>query len=366
MPRTATAAVVPEVGGPFALTEVTVDDPRPDEVVVRMVAAGLCHTDLSVRSGVLPGAFPIVLGHEGAGIVEEVGSSVTHVRPGDHVLLSYTSCGACGSCLDGDPAYCVSFLPLNFGPGRADGSPTFTTPAGPVSGLFFGQSAFSTLALVDGRSVVRVGPDAPLDLLAPLGCGVQTGAGAVLNVLRPRSRDTIAVFGAGAVGLAAVMAAALCGVSKVIAVDLLPGRLELAREVGATDVVNAGEGDVAERLRELTGGGVNHVVEASGSVKALSAAIEALALRGSCAIVGAPALGTTVPVDVNGMLGGKRLIGVTEGDANPPTFVPYLADLVTSGKMPLERLVRRFPFADIEKAVAASESGEVIKPILTF
>jgi aryl-alcohol dehydrogenase len=367
MARTATAAVVPEIGAPFALTEVTLDAPRPDEVVVRLVAAGLCHTDLSVRAGKLPSPFPVVLGHEGAGIVEEVGYRVTSVAPGDKVLLSFTSCGACGNCLAGHPAYCAGFLPLNFGGARADGTGTLNGADGPVAGHFFGQSSFATYALADERSLVKVAPDAPLDLLAPLGCGIQTGAGTVLNVLRPEIGGTLAVFGVGAVGLAAVMAAALGGPSRIVAVDVVPERLELARELGATDVVDARGDGVAAALRDLTGGaGVDYAVEASGNVGALSAAIDALALRGTCAIVGAPAFGTTVPVDVNGLLGGKRIIGVTEGDADPRRFVPLLADLVARGALPLEKLVRRYPFADIEKAVLATERGEVVKAVLTF
>ncbi|MEH1127427.1 NAD(P)-dependent alcohol dehydrogenase [Micromonospora sp. CPCC 206061] len=371
MARTATAAVVPEIGAPFALTGVTLDAPRPDEVVVRLVAAGLCHTDLSVRAGKLPSPFPVVLGHEGAGFVEEVGYRVTSVTPGDKVLLSFTSCGTCGNCLAGHPAYCAGFLPLNFGGARADGSGTLSGDGGPVTGPvaghFFGQSSFATYALADERCLVKVAPDAPLDLLAPLGCGMQTGAGTVLNVLRPEIGSTLAVFGVGAVGLAAVMAAALGGPSRIVAVDVVPERLELARELGATDVVDARGGEVAAALRDLTGGaGVDYTVEASGNVGALSAAIDALALRGTCAIVGAPAFGTTVPVDVNGLLGGKRVVGVTEGDADPRRFLPLLADLVARGVFPLDKLVRHYPFVDIEKAVLATERGEVVKAVLTF
>ncbi|GAA4712495.1 NAD(P)-dependent alcohol dehydrogenase [Phytohabitans rumicis] len=368
MSRTATAAVAPSQGAPFTLTEVTLDDPRPDEVVVRMVAAGLCHTDLSVRDGLLPARFPVVLGHEGAGVVEEVGSQVTAVAPGDRVLLSFTSCGRCRNCVDGHPAYCDTWLPRNLlGGARMDGSATIRSGGEDVSGHFFGQSSFATYALADERSLVKVPDDAPLDLLAPLGCGIQTGAGTVLNVLRPEPGSTLAVFGAGTVGLAAVMAAALRGLSRIVAVDVVPARLSLALELGATDAVDARGGDVAAALRELTGGaGVDFAVEASGNLAALSAAVDALALRGTCAVVGAPPFGSTIPLDVNAMLGGKRIVGVTEGDANPPVFVPVLADLVTRGMLKLDRLVERFAFADIEKAADAASRGESLKPVLTF
>lgn len=366
MPRTATAAVVPDPGAPFALTDVTVADPGPDEVVVRMVAAGLCHTDLSVRAGYLPVAFPTVLGHEGAGVVEEVGASVTHVRPGDHVLLSFTSCGGCRSCLDGHPAYCDSWFPRNFLAERP-GGPAMTTAGGPVPVRFFGQSSLSTVALADARSVVKMPADVPLDVLAPLGCGVQTGVGTVLRVLRPEPDHTLAVFGAGAVGLSAVMAAGLRGVARIIAVDVVPARLDLARELGATDVVDARAGDVADQLREVTGGrGVDHAIEASGNLAVLATAIGALALRGTCAVVGAPPMGSTVAVDVNGILGGKRVVGVTLGDGNPPRFLPLLAGMVADGRLPVDRLVTRFPFADTEKAAAACHHGEAVKAVLTF
>jgi len=365
---TTKAAIVEYGGGPFTLTSVALDEPRSGEAVVRMVAAGLCHTDLGVAGGGLPFPLPGVLGHEGAGVVERIGPGVTSVSPGDHVILSFTSCGDCGNCRAGHPAYCATWLPLNLiGGARADGSPTITRDGSPVGGHFFGQSSFSHLAIVDERSMVKVDPTVPLESVAPLGCGVQTGVGAVWHVLQPRPGGTVAVLGAGAVGLSAVMAAALSPATTIIAVDKVASRLELARELGATNVVDATEVDVASALDKITGGeGVDGIVETTGSTAVLRVGVDALAARGTVVVVGAPPFGAEVALDVNGMLAGKRVVGLTLGDSETRTFIPALVDLVRSGRLPVRRLIRHYPFEDIETAVADMASGKTIKPVLTF
>ncbi|MGW0763318.1 alcohol dehydrogenase catalytic domain-containing protein, partial [Streptomyces sp. NPDC002814] len=242
MSITTRAAVVESGGAPFTLSDVVLDEPGPHEALVRMVATGLCHTDLGVASGGLPFPLPGVLGHEGAGVVEAVGAAVTGVAPGDHVLLSFTSCGGCRNCRGGHPAYCATWLPLNLiGGRRADGSSTVSRGGEPLGGHFFGQSSFAERALADERSLVKVDADVPLDSIAPLGCGVQTGVGAVWNVLKPVTGSTVVVLGAGAVGLSAVMAAALTPATTIIAVDKVGERLSLAKELGATHTVDAGE-----------------------------------------------------------------------------------------------------------------------------
>lgn len=361
-----TAAIVESAGAPFTFTSIDLDAPRPDEVLVRIVAAGLCHTDLGVAAGALPFPLPGVLGHEGAGIVEAVGSAVTSVAPGDRVLMSFTSCGACGNCRDGHPAYCATWLPSNLlGGSRTDGTATLTRGGKPIGGHFFGQSSFARHALADERSVVKVAPDAPLDLLAPLGCGVLTGVGAVWNVVKPRPGSTLMVTGAGAVGLSAVMAARLSPASRIIVVDRVPGRLEMAVQLGATDVVDTTGVDLSEAVAELTGGhGVDGVVETTGAVGVLQAGIGALAARGAAVIVGAPAFGTAVPVDVNHMLSGRTVTGLTLGDSETQTLVPVLVDLVTSGRLPIGRLIRHYAFEDIQQAVADVAAGDTIKPVL--
>jgi aryl-alcohol dehydrogenase len=368
VPTSTTAAVVESAGAGFTLSDVELDDPRPDEVLVRLVAAGLCHTDLGVAAGGLPFPLPGVLGHEGAGVVEAVGSAVTRVSPGDHVLLSFTSCGRCGDCRDGHPAYCASWLTENLLTGRrTDGSAPVHRDGADLGSHFFGQSSFARHAVVDERSVVRVDPAAPLELLAPLGCGVQTGAGAVWNVLAPRPGAVLLVTGAGAVGLSAVMAAALTPASRIVVVDRVPARLALARELGATDVVDTSEQDLATALGELTGGrGVDGVVETTGAVPVLEAAVGALALRGTVAVVGAPPFGSTAAIDVNHLLGGRSITGVTLGDSETQRLIPVLVDLVASGRMPVHKIVEHHAFADIEAAVAGMLSGAVIKPVLTF
>ena len=270
-----TAAIVNAAGAPFLLEDVELDEPRPHEVLVRLVATGLCHTDLSAQAGDLPFPLPGVLGHEGAGIVEKVGAEVSRVTPGDHVLASFSSCVECPNCLDGRPAYCRHFHARNlFGGSRPDGSPTIFRDGVPIHGHFFGQSTLARHALIDERGLVKVPDEAPLATLAPLGCGIQTGAGAVLNALRPGREATLAVFGAGAVGCAAIMAAALSRVRRIVAVDLVPERLALALEIGATDVVDAGSTDPVAALRGLGAGGADYAVEATGSTAALSSAIQ--------------------------------------------------------------------------------------------
>jgi aryl-alcohol dehydrogenase len=365
---TTTAAVVESAGAGFTLVDVDLDKPGHDEVLVRLVAAGLCHTDLGAAAGAFPFPLPGILGHEGAGVVESVGADVESVRPGDNVLLSFTSCGTCADCRDGHPAYCATWLPANLiGGRRADGTATVTRGGEPIGGHFFGQSSFARHALVDERSVVKVDEDAPLDLLAPLGCGVQTGAGAVWNVLKPRPGDTLLVTGAGAVGLSAVMAARLTPATRVIVVDRVAARLDLAAQLGATHTVNTEHTDLAQALTALTGSrGVDGVIETTGAVPVLRTGIDALAPRGTAVVVGAPAFGTEVGVDVNHMLPGRTITGVTLGDSETQSLIPTLADLVLSGRFPIDRIVRHYAFEDIQQAAHDVHTGKTIKPVLRF
>ncbi|MFJ4199877.1 NAD(P)-dependent alcohol dehydrogenase [Streptomyces sviceus] len=368
MSITTRAAVVESGGAPFTLSDVTLDQPGPHEALVRMVATGLCHTDLGVASGGLPFPLPGVLGHEGAGVVEAVGSAVTGVAPGDHVVLSFTSCGDCRNCDGGHPAYCAGWLPLNLlGGRRADGTSTISRDGEPLGGHFFGQSSFAERALVDERSLVKVDPEVPLESIAPLGCGVQTGVGAVWNVLKPVTGSTIVVLGAGAVGLSAVMAAALTPATTIVAVDRVGERLSLAKELGATHTVDAAAENLGEALAAITGGqGADGIVETTGNVAVLRQGVDALGARGTLVVVGAPPFGTEVSLDVNGLLGGKRVVGLTLGDAETQSFIPALVRLVKEGRLPLHRLISTYPFADIDQAVRDMGAGKAIKPVLTF
>ena len=365
---TTQAAVVESAGAPFTLADVELDEPGPGEVLVRMVAAGLCHTDLGVASGGLPFPLPGVLGHEGAGIVEAVGAAVTRVRPGDPVLLSFTSCGHCHNCRDGHPAYCATWLPLNLiGGARADGSHPLRRAGAPIGGHFFGQSSFARLAVADERSVVKVDADVPLASLAPLGCGVQTGAGAVWNVLQPRPGSTVVVLGAGAVGLSAVMAAALTPATTIIAADRVAERLTLARTLGATHTIDVTTEDLGPAIAKLTGGhGADGVVETTGSTTVLRQGVDALAARGTLVIVGAPPFGSETAIDVNFMLPGRRVVGLTLGDSETQTLIPALVDLVRAGRLSLDQIITRYPFEDIQQAVEDVRTSKTIKPVLVF
>ncbi len=364
---TTQAAVVSERNGRFVLRDVEVSAPRPDEVIVKMEASGMCHADLSARSGSVPFPLPAVLGHEGVGRVVEVGSAVQEVTPGDRVVISFSWCGHCPACLRAAPVYCRSWPTLNLvGGSRADGSTTLRCDDATLHGHFFGQSSFSRLVVTTARAVVKVPDDIPASVLAPLGCGVQTGVSAATAVLRPAAGARVAVSGAGAVGLSAIMGLGLTGAAQIIAIDVHPGRLALARELGATDTINAASGDVAEQIADLTGGaGLDGVIETSGNLRALHTAITSLAAASTCVVVGVPNFGETVAVDVINLVArGLRIVGTNQGDAIPRVFIPHLIALYRSGRLPIEKVVTDYSFESINDAAEASLNGEAIKPVL--
>ncbi|MFF3755478.1 NAD(P)-dependent alcohol dehydrogenase [Streptomyces sp. NPDC002018] len=365
--RTTTAAVVHDKGGPFHIQDVTVAEPRPGEVLVRLVATGICHTDLLARDQVLPPGPPAVLGHEGSGVVEAVGAAVDTVAVGDRVVLAPVSCGVCRQCRTGHPMHCVSFLPLNLRGRRPDGSTAYRDPEGTeLNAHFFGQSSFSRHVVADARSVVVVGDRAPLELLGPLGCGLQTGAGCVLNVLAPPPGSSIAVFGAGAVGLAAVMAARVSGCDRIIAVDLHPHRLETARELGATHTFDASREDVVRRILDTTGGGAEYTVDAVGHQQTVRNAVDALAVGGTAAVLGSGSGGGQEISLGLVQLFGRTVKGVLEGDSVPALLIPRLIDFFVAGRFPFDRIVRTYPFEEINKAVEDAGAGRVIKPVLVY
>ncbi|NBM18228.1 NAD(P)-dependent alcohol dehydrogenase [Streptomyces sp. GC420] len=356
------AALLESPGGPFTVRDVDIEEPRPDEILVRITAAGICHTDLSTRQGWPRERLPMVLGHEGAGVVEAVGEAVTRVAPGDTVCLSYRSCGLCEQCAAGRPAYCSAGL--NATGSRADGSTPLSRGGAPVFGSFFGQSSFATHALAHESNTVRVPAGLPPVLAAPLGCGVQTGAGTVLNVLRPEKGSALTVFGAGGVGLSAVMAAVAEGCC-VIAVDPVASRRALAVELGAAAAVDpVADGAVAATVRGLTAGGSHYAIDTTGRPDVITQALAALRRLGTLALVG---IGARAEFDVMAVMArGIRIRGVIEGDAVPAEFIPRLVGLHRRGVLPVERLVSEFRFRDIEAAAAAAASGRVVKPVLTF
>jgi len=365
-----TAAVVEQQAAQFELTQIELDDLRPDEVRVRIHASGMCHTDLSVRDGHTPAPLPAVLGHEGAGEVEEVGASVTTVAVGDRVVLSFDCCGACLPCRTGHTVQCVHWMQLNFfGGARLDGSPTMhAADGGVLHGHFFGQSSFATHVVCSERSVVKIDSDADWTTLAPLGCGIQTGAGSILNVLRPWPGSTVAIYGAGAVGLAGVLAAQLTPAAQVIVVDRVAERLALAEEIGATATVEAGREPVVESILELTGGrGADVVLEATGNTGVLRNAVDALAVGGRCGVVGAPPVGSEVALDVTQMLiRNPCIIGINQGLSVPQELIPALVALHDRGRFALDRLITDFPFEAINDAAAAALDGTAVKPVLVM
>lgn len=360
------AAVIREKGGPFKTEVLTLEEPRRDEVLVKIVATGMCHTDMVARDKVYDVPHPIVLGHEGAGIVEKVGEDVKKVAPGDPVVLSYPSCGRCRPCYVGKPFHCVNAYPLCFGGSRLDGSTATRDADGKrVHDHFFGQSSFGTYALAYENNVVKVPKDAPLELLGPLGCGIQTGAGAVINGLKVAPGASFVAFGAGAVGLSAVMAAKIAGATTIIAADVVPSRLETAMELGATHTVNSKEQDPVAKIKEITGGGADFSLEATGIPAVLRQAIDGLGALGTCGIVGAAPLGAESSFDVNDvMLPGKSIIGIIEGNSIIEKFIPDLVELHRQGRFPFDKLVKYYELEQINQAAEDSEKGGTIKPVV--
>jgi aryl-alcohol dehydrogenase len=360
-----TAAVVESAGAPFELGPAELGEVQPDEVRVRMTASGICHTDLLIREGTFPTPMPVVLGHEGAGVVEEVGSAVAGVAVGDRVALSYGSCGGCAACMTGRPYHCADFFPRNFLATRPDGTTALSRDGQTLHSHFFGQSSFATGAIVNQLSVTKIADDAPFEVVAPFGCGVQTGAGTVINALQPQAGSSIAIFGAGGVGLSAVMAAVICGCDPVIVVDIRPSRLEIARDLGGTHTIDATQSDPVESIIAITGGGVDAGIEASGVPGVLRQTVDALAPNSIAMLVGAPPAGTEEPIDTNALLSTGRIVhGVVEGHSVPQVFIPQLIDLWRAGRFPIDRLIRTYDFDQINEAGDAALAGEVVKPVL--
>lgn len=352
----------------MALERLTLDDLRPGEVLVRIAASGICHTDLAVRDRQLPTPLPVVLGHEGAGVVAAVGAGVDHVAPGDRVLMSFNSCGHCPSCEADSPTYCYDFFAQNFAGARPDGTPTLRDAAGAaVHGFFFGQSSFASHAIASARNVVRIPDDAahlPLSTLAPLGCGMMTGAGAVLRSMAVAPGQPFVVVGAGAVGLAAVMAASIVGAHPIIAVDLHEARRALALELGATVAID-GADDPMARIAELCPGGIPFAFDTTGLAPVIEGLFGLLAPKGVLGMVGASPPEAMLTFNETAFMGGgKRVIGILGGDSDLQTFLPELIRHHLAGRFPFDRLIRTFPFAEIDAAIAASESGAVVKPVL--
>jgi aryl-alcohol dehydrogenase len=359
------AAVVWEKSGDFSIEQLELSDPNDDEVLVRIVGVGICHTDLEARDMHLPiPPPPSVFGHEGAGVVEKVGARVTKVKPGDHVVLGWDYCGTCTSCKVGKELYCLNFFLHNFHGARPDGTTTLRKGDQVIHGCFFNQSSFANFALANERNVIKVPKDVPLEILGPLGCGVMTGAGAVMNSLQAKPGSSIAIFGIGNVGLSAILGAVVCGCTTIIAVARRSEPLKLAKELGATHTVNSTEVDPVEAIRDITGGGAEFSLECAGSPKVLRQAVDALPRLGVCGLIGVVPPGTEVALDMDLIMNGRTVTGILGGDAIPDLFIPKLIELYKQGRLPFDRLITFYPFDEINQAVEDMEKRRVLKPVL--
>lgn len=365
--RDVLAAIVEEREGPFALAPLKLEKPRADEVVIRVAGVGICHTDLVARDGIIPVPLPAVFGHEASGTIVEIGDAITNMAVGDKVVLTFQSCGACTPCTDHEPAYCDLMPLLNYTGRRRDGSSALARSGEPVSAHFFGQSSFATYALAHRSNVVRVETSLPLELLGPLGCGIQTGAGTVINIFRPAPSDSIAVFGGGSVGLSAILAAKALGCTRIALIDPVESRRSLATDLGATEVYDGADPEIAAAILGR-GGPFDFVLDTSGVSAAIAVAIEVTAKRGTTALVAAPSVvGQTFPVRLGTFVqGGKVLRGVIEGDADPQSFIPQLLALHAEGRFPFERLIRTYPFDAINEAIDDQHEGRCVKPVLVM
>lgn len=362
-----TAAVAREAHGDFEIESAELESPRAGEVLVKIAGVGLCHTDLVARDQFIPIPLPAVLGHEGSGVVLEVGSGVTTVAPGDHVVLGFGSCGKCARCTENLPSYCREFPDINYAGTRSDGTSGVSIDGRPVSSSFFGQSSMASHALVLERSVVKIEEsELPLEIMGVLGCGVQTGAGGVMRSLACPAGSSIAIFGGGPVGLAAVMGAVIQRCSVIAVVEPMAGRREMALELGATHVIDPGEQDVSHAIRSIVPDGVEFAFETSGREHVVATALDALASHGLLGLVGVPPRpDTALSVNLASLITfGHRIHGIIEGDSDQHQFINELVRLNRDGRFPFEKLITTYPLERINDAVAEQVRGDCIKPVL--
>ena len=334
-------------------------DPRPNEVVVKIGAAGLCHSDVSVIDGTIPFPTPVVLGHEGAGVVEAVGAAVTTLEPGDHVVLSTLSnCGMCPACESGRPTMCVKSIGKLSRPFTVDGEKAFS---------FANVSAFAEHTVVLERQAVKIDADVPLSSAALIGCAVMTGVGAVLNRAKVSYGQSVAVIGLGGIGLNVIQASVLAGATRVIAVDTVAAKEDVARTFGATHFVDASKADSVEAIKSIVPGGVDFAFECVGHPAVIRNAIDSLGWSGSCVILGVPPATAEASFLVSGMYMDKSILGCRYGSARPRADIPMVVELYKAGRLKLDELITRtYPLEDIEKAVHDLHAGELARGVLTF
>lgn len=365
------AYVVEEVNAPFVRETLDIDEPGPGEVLVKIKAVGVCHTDLNTQSGDMPLPLPGVFGHEGAGIIEQVGEGVTDLAVGDHVILGWAYCGTCRNCRRGEHRYCERTGEALLGGHRLIGpkageSAYHREDGTTISGHFFGQSSFATYSLTFASMVVKVDKDIPFELLGPLACGITTGAGAVFNAAKPAPGDSVVIYGVGAVGLAAVMAAKNTPATKIIAVDLHDSRLELAKELGATHVINSGNTAASEEIQRILGRPADFAIDCTGVISVIEQAADVIGMLGTLILVGGAPAEARFSVDHLRTLWGKRIVGTLGGGSTSQDLIPALLGLYQQGRFPIDRLVKTYDFAALDTAISDAVSGETIKAVLTL
>jgi aryl-alcohol dehydrogenase len=360
-----TAAIARNPKADFEVAQVELDMPRADEILVRIHGVGLCHTDIAVRDLRIPLGMPAVLGHEGAGVVEAVGTDVTKVKPGDHVVMTFNSCGTCVMCAQHKPIYCRNFGTLNFGGTRADGSHTLHCEGEPLHN-FYSQSSFAEYSLAYEGNVVKVPDDVPVELMGPMACGVQTGAGAVMRSLACRPGSSIVILGGGSVGMSAAMAAAVQGCTTIIVSEPVAERRALALELGATHVIDPINEKLTEALHAIIPLGVDYAIDTTARQDVILAALDALAPQGTLALIGVPAsMDMAIPFVLAQLMGsGLSIRGINTGDSEPDVFIPYLIDLYRQGRFPFDKLIATYRLEDINKAVHDQHDGKVVKAVL--
>ena len=365
-PAAICAWVADAPNGGLVLETLDLDEIRPGEVLVRVAAVGVCHTDIAYTDGSRPAApFPLVAGHEGAGVIAAAGPGAEGFAVGDRVVMSFSSCGRCRGCLGGRPGRCSSFRELNSGFGGPGSGGRLTRRNGEkVSAGFFGQSSFAEHALTGVRNLVRVPDGVPLHLAAPFGCGIQTGAGAVLNTLRLQPGDTLLVTGAGAVGMSAVMAARAAGAAVIVAVDPVASRRALALTLGATHALDPA--DVTAGALDRMEVPLDFAIDTSGRPEMIRAAVAAVHSAGVVVLIAAGPAGAVADIPLRDLIVGRQVRGAVEGDAVPQLLIPRLLELWRVGQFPVEALVSTFAATELDDAMRAMKLGHVVKPVVVF
>jgi aryl-alcohol dehydrogenase len=359
------AAVVEEPGAPFALRTIEISDLRDDELLVAVAGVGICHTDIVAQHGAFGMAGPAVFGHEAAGVVEATGSAVRNFAVGDRVVVSFRSCGHCPQCLAGRPSYCHTMPALNYAGARPDGTSPLSDRGSHIAGNFFGQSSFAAYAVTYERNLARVPEGVPLELMGPLGCGIQTGAGAIMRSMACEAGSSLVIAGGGAVGLSAVMGARLMDVAEIVVIEPQASRRALAIELGATSAIDPMAGSVAQALEEIAPAGFDYALDTTGRSDSLANLLGCLAPRGLLGLIGISAPGTQLPADINTvMAAGHRIMGIIEGDSDPAVFIPELIAHHRAGRLPFDRLIQTYPLSHINEAIRDQAEGRVVKAVL--